>query len=152
MTSNPALPDLRYFTIDAFAQGFLGSSVLLIDNPHATIAARYGYVLEHLKEARTRKVYASFEDAFERVYTTGTPTEMAAAIELARLQYFFYMTLYNNRSGRAHVNVWHATNAEKWVLKLNAKFTQTKMAVVDLDERTYKPHKFPDKVTHQWLN
>jgi hypothetical protein len=146
---SPSIADVK---LTDFTHGFVNSPEKLIDNVGATIAQRYEMILLCLPEARRTPLHGDFEAAFHRVYATGTRNETAAAIDLNRLRVFFFMTLYNNSIGRSHTNIWHAANAEKWLLKLTERFRQTEHDVIDRDAGTFTPPKFPEKVTHTWLN
>lgn len=150
--TDAAEPNVQNITIERFTIGFVNNDSALIDNPHATIAERHEFILTTLKEARELKFYESHEAMFQRVYASGSDAEVAAAADLARLHYFFFMTLYNNQIGRAHVNIFRATDAEKWMIKLTDRFRQTTHDEIDLDERTFKAATPPQKVTHTWLN
>lgn len=135
-----------------FTHGYVNNSACLIDNPEASIADRYGAILMNLEEARRRKIYEQFDDVYERVYKSGTVREVAASGELSKLQFFFYMTLYNNQIGRSHINLWHAANAEKWALKFMRQFEEITPASINFADRSYVPAKLPEKVHHGWLH
>lgn len=147
-----AVKDMRMSPIGDISRGFIHNPVALIDNPYASIAQRYGLIMENLSEARQRPIHADFEDAFNRVYASGTMNEVAAAIDLNRLLCFFYMMLHNNNIGRAHTNIWRSANAEKWVAKLVARFQQTEHCTINDETGVYTPAKLPEKVIHTWLN
>lgn len=144
--------ELLNITIKDFAQGYVNNTAYLIDNPEASIADRYTAILMNLEEARRRKIYEAFDDVYERVYKGGTAREVAACGELSKLQYFLYMTLYNNGIGRSHINLWHAANAEKWAMKFMQQFEGITPATINFADRTFTPAKLPEKVEHLWLH
>jgi hypothetical protein len=121
----------------------------LIDNPDVPVYARWEFVLTHLPEARGKHVYANFEDAFQRVYASGTINEVAAATELSRIAFFYYKVMMKKEIGRTHANGFHIVNNEKWAMMLADKLASMKTA-------KFKRGKFlPEKaeaVRHEWMN
>lgn len=136
-------------TLNDFAEHFVAMDRALIDNPGVPVHARWEFVLTHLPEARGRRIYENFEDAYARVYKSGTINEVAAATELARISYFYYRVMMSKEIGRTHVNGFHIVNSEKWATKLVDRLNAMKSPKFKLGK--FLPEK-TDKVAHPWMN
>lgn len=136
-------------TKEQFAEHFVAMDRALVDNPGVPVHVRWEFVLTHLPEARGKLVYADFEQAFQRVYKSGTINEVVAATELARIAYFYYRVMMSKEIGRTHINGYHIVNNEKWVMKLADRLTAMKPAKVRRGK--IKPE-ITDGITHTWMN
>lgn len=132
-----------------FAAAFVHQSNALVDNPDVPVSTRWEYVLKHVPEARGKFIFEDFEKALTRAYGSSDRDEVAAALELARLRYFFYRVLMHRGVGRSHINSFHIINSEKWVMKLVDRFDSLKPA--KFHRGKFLPAKVK-KVSHTWLN
>lgn len=135
--------------VNDFAEHFVSMDRALIDNPDVPVHMRWEFILTHLPEARGKKVYENFEDAYQRVYASGSINEVAAATELSRIAFFYFKVMMNKEIGRTHANGFHIINNEKWAMMLADKLASMKTA-------KFKRGKFlPEKgqpVKHAWMN
>lgn len=143
------MSEIQINDLGMFAVQYVTSKDALKDNPETPIHMRWEFVLKNAPLAHKRYIYEDFEDAWQAAYASNTRDEIAAGLELARLQYYFYRILHDKGHGGSHINAYYITNAEKWVMKLTDRFNALKPTRIV--KGAVVPHKI-DVVKHTWLH